>query len=336
MGNKKKYIWEVLFLLVVFVGTVYGVFHGEDLGEVMQALSEVRKVWLLPAVGCVVLFLWGEAVTLRYLLGIQEIPVTPGACFLFSTVGFFFNCITPSASGGQPMQLYYMRRKNIPLPIATLVLMVITIAYKSVLVLLGLGIILFGQGFVHRYLMDILPIFYFGIGLNILCVGLLLLLVFRTSLAKAILWKLLKLLEKLHVLHGSEKLWDRAEAAIGKYEQSAAFFGTHKAVVGKVFAITFLQRIALFSSTYFVYLAFGLRGISPVTIVLLQAVISIAADMMPLPGGMGISETLFLAIFDPIFGEALLLPGMVLSRGLSYYTELFISALFTVVAHFVL
>jgi uncharacterized membrane protein YbhN (UPF0104 family) len=53
--------------------------------------------------------------------------------------------------------------------------------------------------------------------------------------------------------------------------------------------------------------------------------------MLPLPGGMGISETLFLSIFRPVFGT-LLLPGMVLSRGLGYYSELLISALFTLVA----
>ena len=53
--------------------------------------------------------------------------------------------------------------------------------------------------------------------------------------------------------------------------------------------------------------------------------------MLPLPGGMGICETLFLNIFSPVFG-GLLLPGMVLSRGLGYYGELLISAAFTVVA----
>ena len=53
--------------------------------------------------------------------------------------------------------------------------------------------------------------------------------------------------------------------------------------------------------------------------------------MLPLPGGMGISETLFLNIFVPVFGSCLL-PGMVLSRGLGYYGELLISAFFTVVA----
>ena len=60
-------------------------------------------------------------------------------------------------------------------------------------------------------------------------------------------------------------------------------------------------------------------------------VIAVAVDMLPLPGGMGISETLFLNIFRPVFGS-LLLPGMVLSRGLGYYAELLISAAFTVVA----
>ena len=47
---------------------------------------------------------------------------------------------------------------------------------------------------------------------------------------------------------------------------------------------------------------------------------------------MGISETLFLKIFPPVFGSALLLPAMVLSRGLGYYGELLVSAVFTIVA----
>ncbi len=54
--------------------------------------------------------------------------------------------------------------------------------------------------------------------------------------------------------------------------------------------------------------------------------------MLPLPGGMGISETLFLKIFPPVFGSTLLLPAMVLSRGLGYYGELLVSAVFTIVA----
>ena len=39
-------------------------------------------------------------------------------------------------------------------------------------------------------------------------------------------------------------------------------------------------------------------------------------------------------IFAPIFGTGLLLPGMILSRGLGYYTELLVSAVLTIVANF--
>jgi hypothetical protein len=68
------------------------------------------------------------------------------------------------------------------------------------------------------------------------------------------------------------------------------------------------------------------------TVILLQGIIAVAVDMLPLPGGMGISEKLFLTIFAPLSG-GLTLPLMIVSRGLSFYTQLIMSALMTAVAH---
>lgn len=336
MENKKKLFWEVVFLIVVFAGTVYGVFHGEDLGKSIRIIREVKKIYLLPAVACVVFFIWGESIIIHYLMRTLGTRLKKWTCFLFSSIGFFFSCITPSASGGQPAQIYYMRRKNIPIPVATLVLMIVTITYKAVLVLVGLAIIVFGQGFMHRYLTGILPVFYLGILLNVLCVGFMLILVFHTTLAQSLMEKGLGFLEKLHLMHYKQSRHEKLNAAMEKYKETAVYFKTHKHVVLIVLAITFAQRFALFLSTYFVYLAFGLSDYAVGTIVMLQAVISISVDMLPLPGGMGISEKLFLTIFVPVFGAQLVLPGMILSRALSYYTELLLSALLTILAHFTL
>lgn len=336
MENKKKLFWEVVFLIVVFAGTVYGVFHGEDLGKSIRIIREVKKIYLLPAVACVVFFIWGESIIIHYLMRTLGTRLKKWTCFLFSSIGFFFSCITPSASGGQPAQIYYMRRKNIPIPVATLVLMIVTITYKAVLVLVGLAIIVFGQGFMHRYLTGILPVFYLGIVLNVLCVGFMLILVFHTTLAQSLMEKGLGFLEKLHLMHYKQSRHEKLNAAMEKYKETAVYFKTHKHVVLIVLAITFAQRFALFLSTYFVYLAFGLSDYAVGTIVMFQAVISISVDMLPLPGGMGISEKLFLTIFVPVFGAQLVLPGMILSRALSYYTELLLSALLTILAHFTL
>lgn len=159
-----------------------------------------------------------------------------------------------------------------------------------------------------------------------------LILVFHPALARTILVLGLKIVEKLHLMKRKESRLKKLEASMEVYQNTAAYLGTHKMVLVNVLAITFAQRFALFAATWFVYRAFHLSGISFITIVLLQAVISVSVDMLPLPGGMGISETLFLKIFPPVFGSTLLLPAMVLSRGLGYYGELLVSAVFTIVA----
>ena len=229
------------------------------------------------------------------------------------------------------MQIYYMKKEKIPIPVSTVVLMIVTITYKLVLVVIGIGILLFGQGFLHRYLEGILPVYYLGLGLNVFCVIFMTVLVFHPVLARVILMKGMQILERVHLMKPKKERVEKLEMSMDTYRGTAEYLKEHLGVILIVFGITFVQRMALFAATWFVYLAFGLSGTSFFDVVFLQAVISVSVDMLPLPGGMGISETLFLHIFRPVFGS-LLLPGMVLSRGLGYYGELLISAVFTVVA----
>ena len=79
-----------------------------------------------------------------------------------------------------------------------------------------------------------------------------------------------------------------------------------------------IQRLIHFSITYLVYRAMGLSALGFIDVVALQSVISISVDMLPLPGGMGISEGLFFKIsLRRFFVGGLLYPAMLLSRGIS-------------------
>lgn len=329
-SHRKILINAVLFFLV-FALTVYGVFQGEDLRQLFQAIQQADPFWLFPAIACVFVFIWGESIILWHMMHSYGIHMKERHCFLVSSVGFFFSCVTPSASGGQPMQIYFMKKEKIPIPVATIILMIVTIIYKFVLVVIGLGILLFAGDFLELYLSDILLIFYLGLGLNILCVTFMILLVFHPFLAKKMMVAGLQLLERMHFIRHREGRLTTLELSMDLYNETAKYMREHPWLIIRVFLITFVQRTALFAVTYFVYRAFSLNSFPAFTIILLQAVISVSVDMLPLPGGMGISETLFLTIFAPVFKE-LLLPGMVLSRGLGYYSELLISAIFTLAA----
>ena len=157
-------------------------------------------------------------------------------------------------------------------------------------------------------------------------------LVFAPGLAKWIMVKGLKIIEHVRILKPKKARLEKLEASMDQYHATAAFWASHKRIILNVFIITFVQRCILFTVTYWVYRALGLHEYGILTVTILQAVISVSVDMLPLPGGMGISETLYMVMFVPVFGP-LLLPSMLLSRGISYYGQMLISALMTCVAH---
>jgi len=331
--KSKKNIFNAVFVIAVFGFTMFSIFHGEDLGDIFAKVSKTSPGYLLLGVICVILYIYIESDIIHYMLHTLDIKSKRFTCFLYSGVGFFFSCITPASTGGQPAQIYYMKKSKIPIPIATVVLMIVTITFKLVLVVIGLFLILFQQGFINQYLKGILPIFYLGIVLNFVVVVAMLVLTFDQNLAKNIMLAGLKLLEKLKLIKHKSKRAEKLSKSMDSYNGAAQYLRANKFVIFRVFLITLVQRIILFFATYFTYKAFGLHGASIYDIVMLQAVISISVEMLPLPGGMGISEGLFLAIFIPIFGPNLIMPGMLLSRGLGYYTQLLLSAAMTCYAH---
>ena len=194
---------------------------------------------------------------------------------------------------------------------------------------------MFGSDFLGGYLGEYMWVFYLGVGLNVFCVSFMMILVFAPGLAKWLMVKGMKLLEHFRFLKPRKSRLEKLENSMDQYHATAAFWAGHKLVILKVFLITFVQRIILFTVTYWVYRSLGFHEYGIVTLTILQSVISVSVDMLPLPGGMGISESLYLVIFAPVFGETLL-PAMLLSRGISYYAQMLISAVMTCVAHLVI
>lgn len=329
MNQNLKKAANALFLAAVFALTLWAVFRGENPWEIWEGLAEADPVWLLPSVVCVVGFILGESVVIYCLTRSLGVGIRLKKCCLYSFIGFFYSAITPSASGGQPMQVVAMRRDGIPVAVSTVVLAIVTVTYKLVLVLAGALMFLIRPQRLMVYLDPVAPIVCLGMGLNVVCVAGLLLAVFQPNLVRTLARWLLGLLTRLKLFRNPEKQAQRLERILGQYQGTAEFYLTHKRLIFRVFLITVAQRFALFLVTWFTYRSFGLTGHSLPEVVSLQAMISVAADMLPLPGGMGVSETLFLDIFQGVFGEDLVLPGMMISRGISYYTQLILCALIT-------
>lgn len=313
---------------------MYGVFYGENLHELAKNVATADWKWLLVCIILVVLFVYCESFVIRLLFGKLDVFIRKREAFLFSGVGFFFSCVTPSASGGQPVQLIYMKRSGLSTSESTNVLVWVTVLYKLVLVVIGVFLFLFRMDYVNTFMDDCSWIFYLGLSLNIAFVGLLILLWCRNDWLEQVGIHGICLLEKLRIVRKKEHMIEKWKHFAEGYAAAFSVMKGQTGIIVVAFLVTFLQRIMLFAITGFVYIAFGLVGESFWHIVLLQAMIAIAVDMLPLPGGSGISEHLFENMFLPIFGSTLILPGMVLSRGIAYYVQLLLCGIITMIAYF--
>lgn len=336
MKKNKKTIWNILFLILLCGATFWLMLKDQDLPAIIQCITEAKKSYLLIGIMLVVLFVCCESVIIHYMMQALHKKTRLYKCIKYSFIGFFFSCITPSATGGQPAQIYYMNKDGLDIPVSTLVLMIVTIGYKFVLVLIGFVLAVFYQDFIQNYLCETRFLFYLGLILNIGCITLMLMLVFWPNLAKRIIMWGMRVLQKLHFMKKDSIREKKLIDSMDQYHKAAAFFLSHKLVIFNVALISIFQRLVLFFVTYLVYCAFGLTQAGPWLVTMLQATISISVDMLPLPGGMGISESLFLKNFGQIFTSQYLLSGLLLSRGISYYALLLISAFVTMGAHLIL
>ncbi len=335
MSNKtKKKIGNTIFLVVLLGLTIWTVFKDQDITTIWECLKQISPLYLILGFVLVNLFVCSESVIIRYLFRTVGIHTPLINCIRYSFVGFFYSCITPSATGGQPMQIYYMQKQKIDIPTATIILMLVTIEYKFVLVFVGMALAIFGRDLIHTLTGEVQFFLYLGIGLNVFCVVLMSFLVFLPDTANFFITKGFALLKKIHLMKEKNNRSERLARSMELYKKASIFLSQNKMAIFHTTVLSFVQRFLLFSLTYLVYRALGLHGESAFTITILQAVISISVDMLPLPGGMGISERLYLLIFTPVFGSTLLTTtSLLVSRGFSYYILVIISGIISLIAH---
>ena len=320
-------------MVAVFIGTFYLIFREQEISAVIDSIQKVKYRYLGLGIVLTLLFICSESVIIHLLMNTVKTSVSLIRCIKYSFVGFFFSAVTPSATGGQPMQVLWMKRDNISVAISTLVLMIVTAAYKTVLILLCAIAVVFEWKVIQQYANDIWFLIVFGVVCNISFIVFLLIAVFRQSWMTRMVGKTVFFLGKHHIIKNREKWLKKAWKALEKYDKSADYLKQNKQILVQVVLITIFQRLCLFIVTYVVYFAFGLHGTSAFKIIALQTLIALAVDSRPLPGGMGASESSFLIIFLTIFGEEFVLPGMLLSRGITYYAMIIISAVITLVSY---
>ena len=245
----------------------------------------------------------------------------------YALIGFFFSGITPAASGGQPMQIYYMHKDGIKVANSTLALLINLTCIQIVTISLGV----FSVCFHYQYLSIPLRWFFaIGILLNASALSLLLVSVTSRKATKWLINKAIKIMKFFKVKNWEEKQY-KLEKELKEYQIGARYMNINKWLVIRTLVTTFAQYIAYYSISYFVYRAFGLNDYNIFQIATMQAVLYGTVSGIPSPGAVGVSEGGYMAIFGRVYSESILSSAMLLTRGINFYLMMIISSVVVIV-----
>lgn len=331
---KKKNIWGLLFLGVLVLGTLVFLLRRQPLSGLLSALSGVRPGYVLLGLGLMFCFVGLEALCTRLILGRLGHRLPYRRCLGYSFAGFCISSITPSSTGGQPAQIFYMSRDGVPAAHGSLNMMLVAVCYQVVNLLYAMA--------AFFLLPDVRKDLGTGLGLLLLYGGIVTLfltagmlsMMFLPNCARRLTSDLVGLGVKLRLVRHEAQVREKLDRQMKEYRRGTLCLQKNLSLVAPLLVLTFLQLTALYAVPFVVYLGFGLGGASLLQMAGAQAMIAMAVGLLPLPGAVGAAEGIALRVYTLFFGAALSTPAVLVSRGISFYSFLAISAIVTLGVHF--
>lgn len=322
---KKGIVNAIIFILFVFL-TFYTIFKDNNISQILEAIKFVDFKYIIVAIFCMCFFVCAEGINIARTLKIQNCKINFISGIKYALVGFFFSGVTPSASGGDPMQMYYMTKDDLPLGQSALAVITEFSSFQFVTIIISIVGLLTSYNFINSSVGNVKYFLFIGILINVFILTILLLTIFSNKLILKILNIFCKILEKFH-FKKTEEFRNKCIIQINEYKSGAELLKKNKKVLLKIVSTTVIQIILYHSIPYFIYLAFGLSGVSYLKFLALQSVLYISVSSLPLPGAVGASEGGFMLIYKLLFSNEILSSAMILSRGISFYLFIIISGI---------
>ena len=317
---------NLVFFIVLIILTYGLIFREQDMGELFRIVDSANDWYIILGATFMFMYYFIEAYNVRAILKLFGEKVSILGALKFTFIGFFFSAITPAASGGQPVEIYYMTKEKISGAKATMALLVQLGAFQICTILLAVISIIINPTVLPD---GLIWLFLIGLLANSVILSTMMIAIFSQRLAKKLVNIAIKVLKALRIKNIDKKK-ERLEGGLSRYYESSKFIKEHKLEFMRAVLRVLLQVVFYYSIPFCVYKSFGLNDYNWFQIFTMQAVVFTTVNSMPLPGAIGVSESVFLGVFGAVFGTGLLNGAMLLNRGITFYLYVVICAIVVV------
>ena len=324
-NSKKKLIRNAFIFAFLIILTYYFIFKKMDRKGIQEAIKQTNLWFILIAIIMAAGNILFEALNHYRTLNSLGEKVSPRQAIKYAVVGFFFSAITPAASGGQPVQIIYMHKDNVKYTNATISILMQSFAYLTMMALLGLVGYILNYEYISN--LGFLEYFFFiGMFVNGVIVSIALFAMFSRNLSQKVINFVYKIFHSINDKK-ADKFKSKLDKELEDYHNSAKVISSNKKLMIKTFLTSTCQLISYHSVGFFVYMALGIKHLNYIRITSLQSFLYLSVSVLPLPGTVGVNETGFSLLYNPIIAKNFVDSAMLLSRGISFYLFVIITGI---------
>ncbi|MDD3241267.1 MAG: lysylphosphatidylglycerol synthase transmembrane domain-containing protein [Bacilli bacterium] len=325
MKNTKRN--GIILLLVTFL-VMYFLLK-DSFGDVVKLLSSANILFIFFAVGSLIMSILFETLCFKSIINEYKDDFSFNKILKLVIATKFFNGITPFSTGGQPMQVYMLKKDGLRMSKSTNIIIQNFILYQAALVIYGIIAFLINLKFkliVNAIILQKLIVL--GFVVNTLVMVVLIMVSFGGKFNKIMINKFIKILHKLHLIKDENKHLNQWEKRCEDfYEGSSVLLSKPKVLVqGVIFQ--FISLTFLYAIPFLIILAFDIHtNISIVTTIVAVAYILILGSFVPIPGASGGIEYGFLEIFAGFLGHGMLQTVLIIWRFITYYFPMIVGGI---------
>lgn len=322
---------KVLNYLLLLVVTILVLFLSlkDNYREIFSILKTLNKWWLLVSFLLMVSYWFFKAIALNKIVKKFKENFKFKKAFKLILEINFFNAITPFSSGGQPFEIYSLRKQKIKMADCTTIVIQQFVVYQIALVLLGIIAI------VSNHIFHIFPdngllknLVTIGFILNTLVTIVLFLLAFTKKTNKFIINKVINLLHKLKIVKNKEKQTEKFNKYINElYDGTKLLLKNKLSFLGMIF-INFVGLICFYLVPLTILYSTGdYTSFNGLKSIIASAYVMLMGSFVPIPGGTGGLEFGFIKFYGNFIKGSILTAIMITWRFITYYIPMIIGAI---------
>ena len=300
----------------------------DNFNTIINEIINVNIFWLVISFLLAISFWFFKAIATTRIANIfkKDYSIKQGMRLVLETN--FFHAITPFAVGGQPYEIYSLKKSKLKITEATNVSIVNFIVYQIALVLLGIIAIVYNHHFVLLKENDLLKnLVVVGFLVNFIVIVALFLLTCTKKINKILMKFIIKVLNKIHIVKNKDEKIKQFNEYLNEFHQGAKILLQDKKLFIKLIFVHFIGLISSYLIPLTLAYAMGISSYTGIEAIVLSSYVMLIGAFVPIPGGTGGLEYGFMTFYGSFIKGSKLNAIMLLWRFITYYFAMILGAI---------